>query len=78
MVLDSWSSCPSSWCQASCASTRAVTRLLGMMGRPAGSLGKAMKSGRSFREGRDVPGVTVTVGRKLQLAVRATIWPCET
>ena len=37
---------PSSTAQASRASTRAVTRDLGMIGRPASSRGSAMKSGR--------------------------------
>jgi hypothetical protein len=51
MVLESGSNDPNSWCQANWASTRAVTRLFGMMGRPSLSLGSAMKSGRLFSEG---------------------------
>ncbi len=47
MVLETEPRELSSWCQAACASTRAVTLLLGTMGLPAESRGGAMKSGRS-------------------------------
>jgi hypothetical protein len=78
MELVVLSSDPSSVCQASWASTRAVTRLLGMMGRPSESRGRAMKAGRSCRLKGGAPDRAVERVRSVWVETIATIWPKET
>ena len=77
MVLDSWSSCPSSQCHASCASTSAVTRLRGMMGRSCSSRGSAMKAGKSWSP-RGVGRRTLVDGLSAWSVVMAMMEQCET
>ena len=70
MVLDKEPSVPSSWCQANWASTKAVTLLLGIMGRPVASRGNAMKSGKLLNEGADSPErVTARMRRDVAHAI---------